>query len=210
MRGNESRIEAVLLSTRSLVRTVLAFCVSFLEKENKKTRRNETVALRAFSSTVTNTVGRKGSEVARVQMSRNTRVWHKNSHILSTEYEDTRQAHTTLRKRKDRTLRDQIEETTQDREEGVQIVKVEEVEDVEKERKKEQEEIEEEIIILERDSKGRLIRKKKQDVEKQIDVIEEEETIEKIKKAMVPKRPDIGKDEIELEEIEEFEVIKDK
>ncbi|RLU21530.1 hypothetical protein DMN91_005903, partial [Ooceraea biroi] len=84
------------------------------------------------------------------------------------EYEDTRQAHTTLRKRKDRKPRDQIEETTQDREEGVQIVKIEEIEETEKEKKKDIEEIEEEIIELERDSKGRLIRKQKQDEEKQI------------------------------------------
>ncbi|XP_024868518.1 titin-like [Temnothorax curvispinosus] len=85
------------------------------------------------------------------------------------EYEDTRQAHTTLRKRKDRKPRNQIEETTQDREEGVQLIKIEEVEEIEKERKRE--EIEEEVIELERDSKGRLIH------EMQLEEIEEFEVI---------------------------------
>jgi len=132
-----------------------------------------------------------------------------NSHILSTEYEDTRQAHTTLRKRKDKKPRDQIEETTQDREEGVQSIKIEEVEEIDKERKKE--EIEEEIIELERDSKGRLIRKQKQkEMEKQIDTEEEEETIKKIRKTLIPKRSNIGRDEIQLEEIEEFEITKNQ
>lgn len=113
-----------------------------------------------------------------------------------------------MRKRKDRKSRDQIEETTQDREEGVQFIEIEEVEEIERERKKE--EIEEEIIELERDSKGRLIRKQKQDVEKQVNIEEEEETIEKIRKTLTPKRSNIGKDEIQLEKIEEFEVINDQ
>jgi len=55
-----------------------------------------------------------------------------------------------------------------------------------------------------------LIRKQKQDVEKQVDVEEEEEMIKKVKKTLMPKKPDISKDEIQLEEIEEFEIIKDK
>lgn len=75
------------------------------------------------------------------------------------------------------------------------------------------EEIEEEVetIVIETDSKGRMAQKQKKrdDLEKQV-VEEEEEIIEKVRKELKPKRPKIGKDEVELEEIEEFEVTKDK
>lgn len=143
----------------------------------------------------------------------NTRVdSHENSHILSTEYEDTRQAHTTLRERKDRKP---IEEKKEDREEGVQVVEIEEVEETEKEKRKRKdvEEIEEEIetVVVETDTKGRLTQKqKKRDDLEKVDVEEEEEVIEKVRKELKPKRPQIGRDEIELEEIEEFEVKEDK
>lgn len=67
--------------------------------------------------------------------SRTLRILHENSHILSTEYEDTQQAHTTLRKRKDKKPKDRIEDKPQDRDEGVEIVEIEEVEEIEKIRK---------------------------------------------------------------------------
>lgn len=76
------------------------------------------------------------------------------------------------------------------------------------------EEIEEEVetIVIETDSKGRVAQKQKKrdDLEKQVVEEEEEEIVEKMRKELKPKRPKIGKDEVELEEIEEFEVTKDK
>ena len=75
------------------------------------------------------------------------------------------------------------------------------------------EETEEEIetVIIETDSRGRLAQKQKKhdDLEKQEEV-EEEEIIEKVRKELKPKRPKIGQDEVELEEIEEFEITRDK
>nr|XP_031826010.1 titin-like isoform X2 [Nomia melanderi] len=127
------------------------------------------------------------------------------------EYEDTRQAHTTLR--------EQIEEGKEDRGEGVQVVEtIEEVEEIEKRKRKDAEEIEEEIetVIVETDKKGRLTRKQKKvdEIEKHVDVQEEEEkeeeVVEEARKVLKAKRPQVGRDELELEEIEEFEVKEDK
>ena len=141
-------------------------------------------------------------------------ILHKNSHILSTEYEDTQQVHTTLRKRKDSKPKEQprIEDMPQDREEGVQIVEVEEervTKIVEEEQKKKPEETEEEIIIIERDKKGKLRQKKKrrESLEAEIEIEQEEEAIRKVKKSLKPRRPNIGEDEFEVEEIEEFDTI---
>lgn len=145
-----------------------------------------------------------------------TRVIHtKNSHILSTEYEGTRQAHTTLRERKDTKPRRQIEERKEDRDEGVQVVEIEETEETEteKRKRKDAEEVEEEIetVIVETDTKGRLTHREKKldELEKEVEV-EEEEIIEKVRKELKPNRPQIGRDEIELEEIEEFEITEDE
>ena len=141
---------------------------------------------------------------------------HKNSHILSTEYEDTWQAHTTQRKPKDSKPKEQprIEETPQSREEGVQIVEIEDervTKIIEKDQKEDQEKTEEEIIIIERDKKGRLKQKKKSkdSIEAEVEIEKEEETIRKVKKSLKSKKPDVGKDEIELEEIEEFDTVSD-
>ncbi|KAI4478107.1 hypothetical protein M0802_014592, partial [Mischocyttarus mexicanus] len=138
-------------------------------------------------------------------------------HIM--EYEDTRQAHTTLRKRKDRKPKDRIEDKPQDRDEGVQVVEIEEIQEIEKERKKKEdlEDIEEEIIVIEKDSKGRLIPKEKIDIVKKVKDKKEEEEEEIIEKEIIrkrkelkAKRPNIGEDEIQLEEVEEFEIKRDK
>lgn len=76
------------------------------------------------------------------------------------------------------------------------------------------EEIEEEIetIIVETDSKGRLTQKQKKrdDLEKQLVEEVEEEIIEKVRKELKPKRSQIGRDEVELEEIEELEIKGDE
>lgn len=141
-------------------------------------------------------------------------ILHKNSHILSTEYEDTQQVHTTLRKRRDSKPKEQprIEETPQDREEGVQIVEVEDervTEVIEEDQKKKQEETEEELIIVERGKKGQLKQKKKrkESLEAETEIEQEEEVIQKVNTFLKPQRPNIGEDELELEEIEEFEII---
>ncbi|KAK2586833.1 hypothetical protein KPH14_009772, partial [Odynerus spinipes] len=141
------------------------------------------------------------------------------------EYKDTRQAHTTLRKRKDRKPKDQIEDKPEDRDEGVEIVEIEEIQEIGKEKKKKDiEEVEEEIIVVEKDSKGKLIQKKEiDDVKKKVDVKrkdkkekgveeeeEEEEEIIRKRKELKTKRPAIGEDQISLEEVEEFEITRDK
>lgn len=76
------------------------------------------------------------------------------------------------------------------------------------------EEIEEEIetVMVETDSRGRLTQKQKKrdDLEEQVDVEEEEEIVQKVRKGLKPKRPQIGRDEVEMEEIEEFEIKEDK
>lgn len=147
-------------------------------------------------------------------------------HIISTEYEDTRQVHETLHKE------------IKPEEHGPQVVEDRETELVEKK----EDEIEEEIIVIERDKKGRLIQKKpKKQVrevdDKQVVVVEEEEIIttkraikpkmeEKIeieeiveeeeeeetrkKKMLKTKRPKKGEEDIDFEEVEVFELSQDK
>lgn len=136
-------------------------------------------------------------------------ILHEYSHILSAEYEDTEQVHKTS-KRKDSKPKEQPR--IEDRDEGVEIVQIEderETEIIEEDKKVEHQEIEEEIIIVERDKKGKLRKKRKESLEAKLEVEQEEEIIRKTRKALKPKRPDVGEDEVELEEIEEFEVISD-
>ncbi|KAG7188129.1 hypothetical protein KM043_013352, partial [Ampulex compressa] len=125
------------------------------------------------------------------------------------EYEDTRQAHTLLRKRKDRKLKDQIEKTLEDRDEGVQVIEIEEVEETDKKKKQGTEEIEEEIIIVERDSKGRLTQKQRDKLDESLDIEVEEENIQQVRKLLKSKKLRVGDDEIQLEEIEDLEDTQD-
>lgn len=143
-------------------------------------------------------------------------ILHENSHILSAEYEDTEQVHKTQRKRKD--MKSLEQPRIDDRDEGVEIVQIEDEREtseiVEQDINKEQQETMEEIIIVERDKKGKLKQKRKESLEAEIEVEqeeeeEEEEIIKKTRKALKPKRPKVGEDELELEEIEEFQVISD-
>lgn len=104
-------------------------------------------------------------------------------------------------------------ETTEDGREQGTLVKLD------KKRREDSEErvTEEEIIVVERDARGKLIRKKEKPRKEELKRSESEESelieeieVKKKRKALKPQRPRTGEDDIELEELEELETIRDE
>ena len=97
-----------------------------------------------------------------------------------------------------------------DREQGILV-------ELDKKRRESEEVTEEEIIVVERDLKGKLTRKKpkveerkRSESQERVEIEEiEEDKVHKVRKSLKPKKPKTGEDNVEIEEIEELETIED-